>query len=621
MKKKILGIITAFVMVLSVCNLTSITAETTATGGESGAIQEGNVVYLRGNDAIIKADPNNANGAIVKTTVDNQKFYVTQDSNNPSHIYAGAETGNYGIVNITMEGGSVDYILGGNKLSGVVDTANIHIKGGNVGIVHGSSRSTSAGTLNDCTVNRTNNVNIVMDGGEAQALVPGSFSLTYVKNASVVLNGGTVAATTSPVQSGILGGTNGKVENLNIVVNGGTTKDIALAQRTMITGQATINVTGGSVGNVYAGSYYDDGDNYEGSKWEKWTIGNVNYGQAANIDINIGENVKYNDIYAGFQFLDKKNFIDKFGGYHYDGTANIDGSENIKANLTLAATPAKVKGQNEQHTVSMIDSKYANTNWLATGISLDKTSASLNVGQSIDLTATIAPANVTDKKVVWQTSNNKVVSVDENGKVSAVAPGSATITASVNGLKATCVVTVYKVEKPDVPVIDPTKPVEDVTVGVKDEVSKEVVEKTTTSVVDKIVNNEDAKNVSKETADKVKEALKDGKTITSEVVVETVKESKVDKTVLKAVKEEVKALSSDTKKVEVAQYLDLSVLLKANNSETLGSINVLDKPITFTVALPKELVKEGRVFYVIRVHEGVAEKLETTLNEDGTLSF
>ena len=37
--------------------------------------------------------------------------------------------------------------------------------------------------------------------------------------------------------------------------------------------------------------------------------------------------------------------------------------------------------------------------------------------------------------------------------------------------------------------------------------------------------------------------------------------------------------------------------------------------------VPKELVVDGREFYVIRVHNGEAEKLEVTKNADGTYSF
>ena len=43
--------------------------------------------------------------------------------------------------------------------------------------------------------------------------------------------------------------------------------------------------------------------------------------------------------------------------------------------------------------------------------------------------------------------------------------------------------------------------------------------------------------------------------------------------------------------------------------------------MTFKVAIPTDLIKEGREYFIIRIHNGLAEKLDTTLNEDGTLSF
>jgi hypothetical protein len=43
--------------------------------------------------------------------------------------------------------------------------------------------------------------------------------------------------------------------------------------------------------------------------------------------------------------------------------------------------------------------------------------------------------------------------------------------------------------------------------------------------------------------------------------------------------------------------------------------------MTFTIAVPEDLVKEGRVFVVLRMHEGETTVLETSLNSDGTLSF
>ena len=77
-----------------------------------------------------------------------------------------------------------------------------------------------------------------------------------------------------------------------------------------------------------------------------------------------------------------------------------------------------------------------------TGITLDKASLSLNANQTAQLTATVTPANATNKTVVWTSSDNSVATVS-NGVVTAVSAGTATITATTsNGLTATAKVTV-----------------------------------------------------------------------------------------------------------------------------------------------------------------------------------
>ena len=79
-----------------------------------------------------------------------------------------------------------------------------------------------------------------------------------------------------------------------------------------------------------------------------------------------------------------------------------------------------------------------------TGVSINPTSANLQIGGSTDLTYTILPANATDKSVSWSSSNTAVATVNNNGHVSAVAAGTATITVTTtDGNKtATCSVTV-----------------------------------------------------------------------------------------------------------------------------------------------------------------------------------
>ena len=80
-----------------------------------------------------------------------------------------------------------------------------------------------------------------------------------------------------------------------------------------------------------------------------------------------------------------------------------------------------------------------------TGITLDKEEATILVGITKTLTATIEPDNATDKSVIWTSSDEDVATVNENGVVTAVAAGSATITATSNEndeITASCAVTV-----------------------------------------------------------------------------------------------------------------------------------------------------------------------------------
>ena len=78
-------------------------------------------------------------------------------------------------------------------------------------------------------------------------------------------------------------------------------------------------------------------------------------------------------------------------------------------------------------------------------ISLNKTTASVTKGKTLQLTATVAPGNATNKEVKWSTSNKNVATVSENGLVTAVGGGDATITCTAqdgSGVKAICKVTV-----------------------------------------------------------------------------------------------------------------------------------------------------------------------------------
>lgn len=77
----------------------------------------------------------------------------------------------------------------------------------------------------------------------------------------------------------------------------------------------------------------------------------------------------------------------------------------------------------------------------ATGITLNKSELTLTAGESASLTATVTPEGSTDT-VVWSSSKTGVATVDATGKVTAVTPGEATITATAGTKTATCTVKV-----------------------------------------------------------------------------------------------------------------------------------------------------------------------------------
>jgi hypothetical protein len=79
-----------------------------------------------------------------------------------------------------------------------------------------------------------------------------------------------------------------------------------------------------------------------------------------------------------------------------------------------------------------------------TGVSVSPSSASVDIGETITLAATVSPANATNKNVTWSSSNTSVATVNSSGVVSALAAGTATITVTTQdgGKTASSAITV-----------------------------------------------------------------------------------------------------------------------------------------------------------------------------------
>ncbi|KFI87679.1 putative repeat-containing domain protein [Bifidobacterium pullorum subsp. saeculare DSM 6531 = LMG 14934] len=117
-------------------------------------------------------------------------------------------------------------------------------------------------------------------------------------------------------------------------------------------------------------------------------------------------------------------------------TGVISGTPATAEECTVTVTATNSAGEaSKEYTLTIEAVPVAN-------VTLDHTVLALFPGDTTALTATVEPDTATDKTVTWESSDPNVATVNQSGKVTAVAPGTATITATAGGKTATCTVTV-----------------------------------------------------------------------------------------------------------------------------------------------------------------------------------
>ena len=120
--------------------------------------------------------------------------------------------------------------------------------------------------------------------------------------------------------------------------------------------------------------------------------------------------------------------------------ATVDSKGKITAiSYGTAIITARINGVSSTCLVNV-----NNTYIAVNGIKLNKTNITMLIDSTETITATITPANASNKDIVWTSSNNEIVSVKPNGKITAKKIGTAVITASSSGYSTTCVVNVAK---------------------------------------------------------------------------------------------------------------------------------------------------------------------------------
>ena len=181
-------------------------------------------------------------------------------------------------------------------------------------------------------------------------------------------------------------------------------------------------------------------DSYKLEFWMYHDAGNSNYEDSIQVQvtkgngdrwINVGSAIKQNDGSTGWKLH----------------TVDLNEYKNV-GDLRIAFLAFSGHGNN----IYLDDIAVIGTSTKVIGISLNKASTTLEVGQTEQLTATVAPDNAINKNVVWMVQGtDSTVTVSSSGLVTAKNPGTAVVrVASVEdyGKYAECTVTVKSVEVP-----------------------------------------------------------------------------------------------------------------------------------------------------------------------------
>ena len=229
---------------------------------------------------------------------------VTINSDYINAVYAGgfgesaATPADVTTTSLVMNGGHVtNAIYGGGLLYSTVGNADVTMGGGYTQFIMGGgacylSNTQSAGTPDNPYPSITGKTTINMNNGTADYIMGGGQGYALINDAEINFNDGTATEV-------IASGSNGTTDNSVININGGEVKDYVFSvNRGAVAGSATINITGGTVANAYAGASQDSSNttgkvtgsaslNITGGDVESVYLGTgIN---DANLNVNIGD--------------------------------------------------------------------------------------------------------------------------------------------------------------------------------------------------------------------------------------------------------------------------------------------------------------------------------------------
>lgn len=117
--------------------------------------------------------------------------------------------------------------------------------------------------------------------------------------------------------------------------------------------------------------------------------------------------------------------------FHYYATSNLGSASLYRSQAKGVRCVKDANSTDEEELVIPVST-----------VTLSSTSLKLYEGDKAVLTAKVMPTDATNPKVTWSSDAPGIVYVDQNGEVTAISKGSATITATADGVSKTCAVTV-----------------------------------------------------------------------------------------------------------------------------------------------------------------------------------
>ena len=338
------------------------------------------------------------------------------------------------IKNLTVEGtvksstnivaAIVGYTQGASIIENCHNKATVSSGGQNVGGILGQGANAATQIIscsNSGDITGTNNV-----GG-----IVGSSSATQIINA---YNQGNIRGTTSGV-----GGISGNMAAAGAITNAYNTGNITTTSETYAGGAIRGTVTVGTLTNTYAYAGDYDLTDVTVKTSEEFELGEVTWLLGSSFGQTIGtDDLPLFTEATVYQVIYTNNLDDETDTLYTNTTLPSSIKEGYTASwfTSLDGEPiSEISSDSDLYALFTIPVASAN---------LNEQSIILEEEENYQLIATVLPENAENKNISWESSDDSVATVDENGLVTAIATGTATITVTTedNEFTATCEVTV-----------------------------------------------------------------------------------------------------------------------------------------------------------------------------------